>query len=61
MDTFVVLYSFERMVEDGFVLNPYDVCVANKEINGSQCTVIWHVDELKISHRDPKVVDLVLV
>ena len=55
-----MLYYFERMVEDGFVLNPYDACIANKEINGSQCTVIWHVDDLKISHRDPKVVDSVL-
>ena len=48
------------MIKDGFVLNPYDACVANKEINGSQCTIIWHVDDLKISHKDPKVVDSVL-
>jgi hypothetical protein len=40
----------------GFVINPYDCCVANKEINGSQCTIIWHVDDLKISHFDPTVV-----
>ena len=25
-------------------------------IDGNQCTVIWHVDDLKISHVDPKVV-----
>ena len=36
----------------GFVVNPYDPCVANKMINGSQMTVIWHVDDLKISHKD---------
>ena len=36
--------------EMGFTLNPYDHCVANKTISGSQCTVIWHVDDLKISH-----------
>ena len=23
----------------GFTINPYDQCVANKEINGSQCTI----------------------
>jgi hypothetical protein len=40
----------------GFVMNPYDSCVANKEINGSRCTIIWHVDDLKISHFDPMVV-----
>ena len=35
------------MVKDGFVLNLYDACVANKEINGSQCTIIWHVEDFK--------------
>ena len=30
----------------GFVVNPYDPCVANKMINGSQMTVTWHVDDL---------------
>eukprot|EP00957_Ditylum_brightwellii_P001556 121820-Ditylum_brightwellii.AAC.1 len=40
-----------------FVINPYDWCVANKEINGKQCTIVWHVDDLKISHVDQKVVD----
>ena len=40
----------------GFELNPYDPCVANKVINGSQCTVCWYVDDTKISHKDKKVV-----
>jgi Reverse transcriptase (RNA-dependent DNA polymerase) len=40
----------------GFTLNPYDACVANKMINGSQCTVAWYVDDNKISHKDPQVV-----
>ena len=48
------------MVKDGFVLNPYAACVANKDINGSQCNIIWHVDSLKISDKVPKVVDSVL-
>ncbi len=34
----------------GFEVNPYDPCVANKMINGSQMTVRWHVDNLMISH-----------
>ena len=38
----------------GFKINPYDPCVANKMINGKQMTVIWHVDDLKVSHVDPK-------
>jgi hypothetical protein len=30
------------------------------DINEKQCTVVWHVDDLKISHVDPKVVDQIL-
>ena len=40
----------------GSLLNPYNWCVANKSINGQQCTIIWHVGDLKISHMDPEVV-----
>jgi hypothetical protein len=36
------------------------VCVANKTINGKQCTVLWHVDDIKVSHEDPEVVTQVL-
>jgi hypothetical protein len=42
------------------VINPYDWCVANKTINGKQCTVLWHVDDIKVSHKDPDVVTQVL-
>ena len=42
--------------EWGFEVNPYDSCVMNKTINGKQCTILWHVDDLKISHVDPNVV-----
>lgn len=44
----------------GFVLNQYDPCVANKIIEGSQCTLLWYVDDLKISHVSEKVVQDVL-
>ncbi len=40
----------------GFELNPYDTCVANKMVDGKQCTIAWFVDDNKISHVDPKVV-----
>ena len=46
-----------KLVEWGFVINPYDWCVANKQINGEQCTLVWHVDDMKISHADSRVVD----
>jgi hypothetical protein len=41
----------------GFVLNPYDGCVANKMVNNEQLTICFHVDDCKISHKDPKVVE----
>jgi hypothetical protein len=44
------------LVSKGFKINPYDACVANKMINGKQCTILWHVDDLKISHIDSTVV-----
>ena len=40
----------------GFVINPYDRCVANKTVNGKQLTIVWYVDDCKISHEDPTVV-----
>ena len=46
----------------GFTLNPYDLCVANKEINRNQCTVAFYVDNNIISHKDPSVVsDIIAV
>ena len=44
----------------GFAVNPYDECVINKTINGKQCTILWHVDDLKISHVNSKVVNIIL-
>jgi hypothetical protein len=43
--------KLRRELEDyGFVVNPYDPCVANKTVgNGEQLTVIWHVDDLMTS------------
>ena len=40
------------MEDLGFAINPYDPCVANKMVNGSQMNVTWYVDDLKISHKD---------
>jgi hypothetical protein len=39
----------------GFTINPYNPCVANKWVQEKQLTVSWHVDDLKVSHQDPKV------
>ena len=31
------------------------MCVVNKIINGSQCTIIWYTDDFKISQIGPEV------
>ena len=49
------LYS-EMLKGMVFVINPYDRCVANKMMNGKQCTIVWYIDEKKLSHVDPNVV-----
>ena len=41
--------------------NPYDPCVANRIVKGSQQTVRFHVDDLKSSHLSPQLNDLFLV
>ena len=45
-----------QLKEWGFEVNPYDWCVMNKTIAGKQCTIVWHVDDLKISHVEKSVV-----
>ena len=40
----------------GFELNPYAPCMANKMIEGKKMTVLWHVNDLKVSHVEPKEV-----
>ncbi len=37
--------------------NPYDPCLANKQVKGEQLIVYFPVDDCKISHLLPKVVD----
>jgi hypothetical protein len=39
-----------KLLRNGFVENPYDVCVFNKaEADGSQTTVVLHVDDLMVT------------
>lgn len=44
----------------GFTTNPCDSCIVNKTIDGKQFTICWHVDDLKLSHVDAKVMDLLI-
>ena len=40
----------------GFEINPYNPCVVNKIVNGHEMTICWHVDDLKVSHKDENAV-----
>jgi hypothetical protein len=46
------LLFYRKLMADlesiAFKLNPYDPCVANKAKNGTQMTVCWHVNDLKV-------------
>ena len=50
----------ETLSKMGFSINPYDRCVANKIINGKTCTIVWYVDDVKVSHEDKIVVKQVI-
>jgi hypothetical protein len=48
--------TFRKDLEDnGFIFNPYDPCVANKKVQGLQQTIVFHVDNLKSSHKSKLV------
>eukprot|EP00957_Ditylum_brightwellii_P212308 15367176-Ditylum_brightwellii.AAC.4 len=55
---------YKQLLEDlqkyGFIVNPYNPCVAIKMVKGKQLTMCWHVDDLKISHKDNKEVTRML-
>lgn len=53
------VYS-NNLKDIGFTINPYDPCVANCEIEGLQCTVVWYVDDMNISHINPDVVSSIM-
>ena len=42
----------QTLKAEGYKLNEYDKCVANKTINGKQCTAVWYVENNKASHVD---------
>ena len=50
---------YEKLVtnlqQEGYKINPYNPCVANKMIDGAQYTISWHVDDLKFSPKESKV------
>ena len=55
----LLFYNMFRsnLEKEGFVFNPYDPCVANKDIKGKQLTVLFHVDDVKVSSVRKQSVD----
>ena len=47
-------------VDLGFTINPYDLCVANKTIDGKQCTILWHVNDIKMPHVSQDVLESIM-
>ena len=45
------------LLDEGYELNQYDKCVANRIVNGKQCTIGWYVDDNIVGHKDEKVID----
>lgn len=43
-----------------FEMNAYDECTFNKMINGYQCTIQFHVDDLKLSHLQQGELDKII-
>lgn len=50
----------KTLVDMSFEINPCDKCVANKMVNGKQMTIVWYVDDCKVSHVDAEEVTKVL-
>jgi len=59
IESALLWYKFytEVLQKEGFKLNAYNKCVANKMVKDKQCTIAWYVDNNILSHVDSTVVD----
>ena len=55
-DSLMVIPHPQCINKLGFTMNHSDECVVNKTISNMQCTIAFHVDDLKILHDDEKVI-----
>ena len=39
----------KELTDYGFIMNGYEPCVGNEKTEAGQLTVLWHVDDLKLS------------
>ena len=47
----------KHLTDHGFVQNEYDMCTFNKMVNGEQITIQFHVDDLKVWHKEQAVLE----
>ena len=44
----------------GFELKPYDPCIVVKTINSKNFPITWHVENMRLSHTENKVVEKII-
>ena len=47
----------KSLMKQGYKINPYDGCMADKVVKGKQVTICFHIDDCKISHKSSAVID----
>ena len=47
----------KHLTDYGFIQNEYDMCTFNKMVNGEQIMVQFHVDDLKVLHKEQTVLE----
>jgi hypothetical protein len=50
----------KSLMKQGYKINPYDGCVANKVVKGKQVTISFHIDDCKISYKSSAVFDNII-
>ncbi len=57
----VALLYYKKFVrsltKQGYKINPYDGCVANKVVKGKPVTICFHIDGCKISYESSTFID----
>ena len=48
------------MKRAAFKLNTYDLCVMNKIVRGNHMSVVFHIDDMKVSYKSDKAVKKVI-
>ena len=56
VESLIYYCKFCKMLKlNKFKMNPYDPYVTNRLINGLQPSILFHVDDCKLRHKDTKV------